>query len=164
MLFRNPRRPSLLAPQHSADSFCCTLILLAAEVSGVRNITITAARMRRYHFAGGSWPSTAWPRRSGRNGSVRLALDGIPQPPLLFCDILPDYSVILGLSPNCSFFSVAQFYAFVISHGKYPIYSHIPMSRHLWAGSSTFFGRLFDLPCSSFGPAYAFVILWHTVQ
>ena len=58
--------------------------------------------MRRYHFAGGYWPRTAYTRQSGRNCGVRLALNGIPQPPLSFCDTLPDYSVILELSPNCS--------------------------------------------------------------
>ena len=66
-------------------------------------------------------------------------LDGHPQPPLLFCDTLPDCSVILRLSLNYSPTSVAHFYAFAIPLGKYPIYSHIPMmSRRLGAGSSTF--------------------------
>jgi hypothetical protein len=81
---------------------------------------------------------------------VRLCypLDGHPQPPLLFCDTLPDCSVILRLSSNYSPLSVAHFYAFAIP--QYPIYSHIPMMSHsLRAGSSILFGHvLFDLSCS----------------
>jgi hypothetical protein len=94
------------------------------------------------------------------------SLDWHPQPPL-FCDTLPDCSVTLRLSSNYSPLSVAYFYAFANPLNKYPIYSHIPMSRRLWAGSSILFGHvLFDLSCS-YPPVWAsthFVILWHTVQ
>lgn len=79
-----------------------------------------------------------------------IQLDGHPQPPLLFCDTLPDCSVIIRLSSNYSPLSVAHFYASAIPLGKYPIYSHIPMMlRRLRAGSSILFGHvLFDLLCS----------------
>ena len=145
MLFRNPRRPSLLAPQHSADSFCCTLILLAAEVSGVRSITITAARYAALPLLEDF--SRVRHADAGRDGGVRLATRR--QPPataiiLRSATTLPDCSVTLGLSSNCSPFSVA----FVISHGKYPIYSHISMSR----SSIIVRARVFDLSCSWFGP------------
>jgi hypothetical protein len=117
--------------------------------------------MRRYHFAGRF--SQVRHADAGRKGGVRLCqpLDGHPQPPLLFCDTLPDCSVIIRLSSNYSPLSVAHFYAFAIPLGKYPIYSHIPMSRRPRAGSSILFGHvLFDLPAPApwFGPAYAFLL------
>ena len=115
--------------------------------------------MRRHHFAGEVRHAHA-----GRKGGVRLAPRQAPPATAIFCDTLPDCSVVLGLSSNCSPFPVVHFYPFVIPHGKYPIYSHIPMLRHLWAGSSNLFGHVCSISLLWFGPAYAFVILWHTVQ
>jgi len=126
--------------------------------------------MRRYHFAGRF--SQVWHADAGRKkGGVRLCqpLDGHPQPPLLFCDTLPDCSVILRLSSNYSPLSVAHFYAFANPFGKYPIYSHIPMMSRRSAGRFLGFVRarfvrsLLLLPPGS-GQLTHFVILWHTVQ
>jgi len=123
---------------------------LAADVSGVRSITITSAWYAALPLCWTIQPGTACRRRS-KKGGVRLCqpLDGYPQPPLLFCDTLPDCSVTQGLSSDYSPLSVAHFYAFAIPLGKYPICSHIPMSRRLRAGFSILFGHvLFDLSCS----------------
>ena len=82
---------------------------------------------------------------------LRQPLDGHPQPPLLFCDTLPDCSVISRLSSksNHSPLSVAHFYAFAIPLGKYPIYfAHSYVAS--FAGRFLDFvrARLFDLSCS----------------
>lgn len=100
---------------------------------------------------------------AGRKGGVRLchALDGHPQPPLLFCDTLPDCSVILGLSSN-----YRPFLSLTSTHspfplGKYPIYSphsHVASSggRFLDFVRARFVRSLLLLRPARFGPAYTF--------
>jgi hypothetical protein len=81
---------------------------------------------------------------------VRLCqpLDGHPQPPLLFCDTLPDCSVILRLSSNYSPLSVAHFYAFAPAWQIPYLFAH----SHVASSGGRFLDfvrtRLFDLSCS----------------
>ena len=107
---------------------------------------------------------------AGRKGGVRLCHppDGLPQPPLLFCDTLPDCSVILGLSPNYSPFFVAHFYAFAVPTRQIPYlfaHSHVASSggRFLDFVRARCVRSLLLLPPGS-GHLTHFVIHWHTVQ
>ena len=170
-LFRNPRRPPRVAPQHSADSFYCTLSCWPRRSQVKEASQLRLRGMRRYHFAG-RFSQVRHADAGRKNGGVRLChpLDRHPQPPLLFCDTLPDCSVILRLSSNYSPLFVAHFYAFRHSSLANTLFIRTfpVMSRCLRAGSSILFGHvLFDLllllPTGS-GQLTHFVILWHTVQ